>query len=85
MGREGVKDTDMGSCRVLYRYQLKGNEENLANYSDIQFVGSRFVLGLLEHGLPFCDIRSTPISFGETWVIAFHDVGVGGRGELGQA
>jgi hypothetical protein len=81
MGWEGVKDTVMGSFKVLYRYPLKGSEENLANYSGIQFVGPRFVVGPPELGLPFCDVRNTSISFGESWVIAFHDVGVMGEGK----
>jgi hypothetical protein len=81
MSWERVKDTDMGSCKGLYRYPLKGSEENHANYSDISFVGSRFVVGPPEHGLPFCDVRNTAISFGESWAIAFHDVGVMGEGK----
>jgi hypothetical protein len=71
----------MGFFNVLYRYPLKWSKGNLANYSDIQFVGYRFVVGPPEHGLPFGDVRNTPISFGESWVIAFHDVGVMAEGK----
>jgi hypothetical protein len=81
MDWEGGNDTVMGSFKVLYRYPLKGSEEKHYNYSDIQSVGSRFVVGPPELGPPYCDVRNMSVPFGERLVVAFDDVGVIGEGK----